>query len=212
MTASGIAAALGFRAHSGWAAAVAVSAAGDVISVHHRWRLELVEPGPGAVRQPFHDAEGEPLARAEAIVARSTAEARRLAVAGFEDVIGRLRARGLRPAGCGLLLASGRSLPDLPAILASHALIHAAEGELFREAIRRAAAECSLPVTAIAEREVWTALSEETGRPARDLQARVASLAKITGPPWRQDEKLATAAALLALAKVAPPPGGLTCA
>jgi len=43
-----------------------------------------------------------------------------------------LRGKGYRPVGSALLLASGRPLPKLETILASHALIHTADGEHFR--------------------------------------------------------------------------------
>ena len=94
--------------------------------------------------------------------------------------------------GCGLLLASGRPLPALPAILASHPLIHTAEGELFREALRVASAECGLQVTAVKERDLTSSIP-----PA--LQSNIQKLGSTIGPPWRQDEKFSAMAAWLAL-------------
>ena len=190
--------ALGVRTHSGWAAVVAVAAGDGGISVLHRSRMELVVPGPQAVRQPFHEAEGKPLVRARTIVGASTDLANRLAVEGLRAIRSELRGRG-RVTACGLLLASGRPLPDLPAILASHALIHAAEGELFREAIRRAARACRLGLTGVPEKQVWDRVSAALGRPAQSVQKQIAGLGKTVGKPWTQDEKLATAAAVLAL-------------
>jgi hypothetical protein len=43
----------------------------------------------------------------------------------------------------GILFRSGRSLPRLPAILRSHALIHTAEGEFFREVLLAVSAHCA---------------------------------------------------------------------
>jgi hypothetical protein len=192
---------LGFRAHSGWASVVALWAGNRELRVVHRGRLELVLPGPDAVRQPFHAAEGQSPERAAAIVGRSAEEARRLARDGIRELLRSLEASGCpAKAGC-LLLASGRVLPDLPAILASHALIHAADGELFRDAIRSAAADCGLPLIGAPEREVWTRASRELDCPPGRLQERIGALGKEIGPPWRQDEKLSAAAALLAMGK-----------
>jgi hypothetical protein len=47
-----------------------------------------------------------------------------------------------------LLLTSGRALPELKKILASHALIHSADGELFRDSLRAACGVCDVPVQA----------------------------------------------------------------
>jgi hypothetical protein len=92
-------------------------------------------------------------------------------------------------------------LPDLAAILRSHALIHTAEGEFFRDVLVHASEHCSLPVTKIKEREIWERGSKILGRSSADLQQQINGLGKSLGPPWRQDEKLASMAALIALAE-----------
>ncbi len=194
---------IGFRAHSGWAAVVALASRDEELRVLHRGRLELVRPGPDAVRQPFHAAEGESLESAADIVARSAGEARRLARDGLRELLRSLDAGGCAASRAALLIAAGRKLPDLPAILASHALIHAAEGELFRDAIRSAARDCGLSLIDVPEREIWTRASRERGCTPGQLQTQVGALGKEIGPPWRQDEKLSAAAALLALGKPA---------
>ena len=88
------------------------------------------------------------------------------------------------------MLGSGkRTLPNLEGILASHALIHTAEGEMFRDVLLWAARECGLKVTGVREREL-----------PPDSSQTVHSLGKLIGPPWTQDQKYATRAALAALA------------
>src|SRR5260370_11345929 len=91
-----------------------------------------------------------------------------------------------------LLLSSGRALPELDQILASHALIHTADGELFRDSLRAACAACNLPLQGIREKELFTAASSKARcvQPAAP-QRRIAALGKALGPPWSQDEKLA---------------------
>ena len=195
--AAGHEAALGFRAHSGWAALVAVAGpAGEPAAVLRR-RVELSRRTP---RQPFHAAEGRPFAEAEDLVRRATAEAAGLAEAAVRDAIAQLRDAGRAPVAGGLLLAAGRPLPGLREVLASHALIHAAEGELFRDVLRRATRGGGLRLVEVAERE----LEERAGRSLRlspkEIQGRLAEWGKALGPPWTQDEKRAALVAWLALA------------
>ncbi len=100
--------------------------------------------------------------------------------------------------GCGVLTASGRALPDLQSILASHALIHAAEGEFYRNAVARACEREKIAVSRVKEREVegWTA--SRVGE--KPLNSTIAAMGKALGPPWTADEKLATMVAWLVLA------------
>jgi hypothetical protein len=103
--------------------------------------------------------------------------------------------------GACVLRASGRPLPELAGILASHALIHTAEGELYRTALREACARCAVPETGISERALPAEASRALGRSPEDLQSRITGFGKVLGSPWRQDEKLSTLAAWLVLAR-----------
>src|SRR5260370_35600240 len=87
-------------------------------------------------------------------ISRMQAEARRLAYRAICDVQSELQKQGLKLTRCGLLLASGRVLPGLDKILASHALIHTADGDLFREALLRASARCCLRDVRIKEKSL----------------------------------------------------------
>ena len=193
--------ALGLRAHSGWATLVAVAGPPGSPSVVDRRRIELADASIEGSKQPYHEAEGKKPKEAERIVGRCIDSSRRLALEALRAARDELRGRDHDVAGCGLLLASGRPLPDdLHAILASHALIHAAEGEMFRDVLVRASEACALPVTGVRERDLLARAAEATGLPAPDLQRRVGEMGRALGPPWRQDEKLATLAAWLVLA------------
>jgi hypothetical protein len=151
-------------------------------------------------RQPYHAAENLPAARAEALVTRSLGAANALAQGAIAGAVKRLRASGREVAGAGLLLGSGRPLPgELAAILAAHPLIHTAEGEMYRAALRLACERASLPVVGIRERDVLTIASARQSLEPDVVRARVAALGKPLGPPWTQDHKLASLAAWLAL-------------
>lgn len=191
--------ALGLRAHSGWAALVAVAGTRKSIEVIDRRRVELADTAIPGSKQPYHAAEGLELKKAERIVDGCIGGARLLARQAFRAVIDDLRKKGHEAVGCGLLLASGRPLPALESILASHALIHTADGELFRNALVHASENCGLPVTRVRERELYARGAQELRVPAEELQRRVAELGRTIGPPWRQDEKLAALVGWLAL-------------
>jgi hypothetical protein len=166
-----------------------------------RRRLELADPAIAGSKQPYHEAEGRTAKEAERIVGRCMESSRALAREALGAALSTLRAQRHDVAGCGLLLASGRPLPDdLPAILASHALIHAAEGEMFRDVLARASEHFSLPVTGVRERDLLARAAEATGLPPAELPRRVGEMGRSLGPPWRQDEKLAALAAWLVLA------------
>ncbi len=101
---------------------------------------------------------------------------------------------------CGLLLASGRPLPVLEKVLASHALIHTADGELFREALLHASNRCGLGDFRIKEKELLDRAGQVFRAKPKEPMRRVTELGVALGSPWTQDEKFATLAAWLALA------------
>jgi hypothetical protein len=192
-------AAVGFRVHSGWAAMVVVCVERGEPVVLARKRVQLVETYTYAFRQPYHTAEKMPLVEARAFVARMRAEARRLAYRAIREVQSELQEAGMKLARCGLLLASGRPLPALEKIVASHALIHTADGELFREALLHASGRCGLCEFAIREKGLLERAGKVLREKPEELMRRVTALGKSVGAPWSQDEKFATIAAWLAL-------------
>jgi len=193
-------AAIGFRVHSGWAAMVAVSLEGSSPVVLHRRKLLLVKTFSYTFRQPYHTAEKMPLGDAAEFVRAVEKESQELALSGLRVLEKELDSVNYKIGGCALLLASGRKLPEFEKILASHALIHTADGELFRESIRQACTRAKLPLAAITERELLTAAATRLKKKPEFLNRRVTALGKSLGPPWTQDEKLATLAAWLTLA------------
>ncbi len=193
-------AALGFRVHSGWAALVAVSLEKGAPAVLARQRVHLVETFSYEFRQPYHTAEKMLQSQASDFISRMQAEARRLAYAAIGEIQSDLEEKGLKLTRCGLLLASGRPLPALEKILASHALIHTADGELFREALLHASARCGLRDFRIKEKELLDRAGQVLRLKGGDLMRRVTELGRPFGSPWSQDEKFATMAAWLALA------------
>jgi hypothetical protein len=193
-------AAVGFRTHSGWTALVVLSLTKDAPTLLARQRLHLVETFTYEFRQPYHTAEKMPLDEAQAFVSRVEAEAQSLAQRTIDELRKSLRAQGYELNRCGLVLASGRELPPLPQILASHALIHTADGELFRRAIIHASASSGLARATAKERDLLSETSRILRLKPNDLTRRIAELGRPLGPPWSQDEKFASLVAWLALA------------
>ncbi|MGH9368840.1 MAG: hypothetical protein ACRD3M_14340, partial [Thermoanaerobaculia bacterium] len=62
-----------------------------------------------------------------------------------------------------------------------------------------AAGKAKLPVTAVREKEIWERASAALLVSMGELRRRIAALGKPLGPPWTEDQKLATLAAWMAL-------------
>jgi hypothetical protein len=192
-------ASIGFRAHSGWAALIVVSAPPSTPQVLERRRIELCDARDARSKQPYHAAEPLEFAKAEKLINGCIASSQKLALQAVRAIVNDLGQQGTHVTGAAVLCASGRALPELKAILASHALIHAAEGEMFRDVLAYACEQCGLSVTRIREREVWGTTASCVGLSEVKLQQHLVRLGKLLGAPWTQDEKFATLAAWAAL-------------
>lgn len=198
-------AAIGMRMHSGWGALVAVCHHAGTIEILERRNVIVVAPGsPGTpetsgAKQPYHRAEGLELPKAEAFLAGCFAAAECLAIKAVEGVIGELRDRQYCVTGAAVLQASGRPLPSLAKILTSHAMIHAAEGEFFREVISKACRNLDLTVIGLRERDLDQCVQGAFGKASTQIKQQVSTLGRSLGPPWTEDQKTAALAALVLL-------------
>ena len=188
---------VGFRAHSGWTALVAVSLEKGVPTVLSRQRLQLVETFSFKFRQPFHTAETMRFEDANKFISAVRVAAEHIAYRSLHTVRLDLRKRGYQLDRVGLLLASGKPLPELEKILQSHALIHTADGELFRQVLRHASTRCGMQITCTKERGLLERCTEVFSLKPPELLRRVTELGRPFGSPWSQDEKFATLAAWL---------------
>jgi hypothetical protein len=194
-------AAVGFRVHSGWAAAVALCGPLDAPVVVDRRKIQLVKIFSYTFRQPYHTAEKMPRQDAIKFIRGVQSEAKRLALSALRSLQSDLAEGDFKIVRGALLLASGRALPALEQILASHALIHTADGELFRDSLHAACARLHLPVLGIREKELFATASKAFGIQPAELKRRIAAFGKSLGPPWSQDEKLAALGAWLSLSR-----------
>lgn len=183
-------AALGFRAHSGWAALVAVAGTIDAPRILDRRKIVIADPELPGSKQPYHAAAELPFSKAEAFVQSAIESSRALALEAMSVSMKALCAKGHEIAGCAVLLGSGKTLPALEKILAAHPLLHTAEGEMFRDVLQWAAQESQLPFLGVREKS-FAAVSLN----------KIDSLGKLIGPPWTQDQKYAALAAFTLLSK-----------
>ena len=157
--------ALGISPHTGWAACVVVGGSPAKPEIVEKRRIEILGD---AERFCFHRAAE--MKRSE--VERWLASVRKQALSNAKRALAPLVKSGV--VGCALVAKSTKVGP-LDEILASHAMLHTAEGCFFRDVLRAAV---PVPVTLVA--------------PA-SLDAD--SVGKISKPPWGKDQKLAALAA-----------------
>jgi hypothetical protein len=187
---------IGIRMHSGWGVLVTVNDAAEVID---RRRIVIVNEKARGGKMPFHYSEALGLPKAEPYLATYTAECDRLARQEMEKAFEDLKAREYQAIAAGLVLASGRALPNLSQILSSHPLIHTAEGELFRDVVRRACESLGIPVLGYRERDLPDQARELLADEAAKLIKKLTDAGKTLGPPWTADHKSAFLAACLSL-------------
>jgi len=172
--------ALGFLTHTGWASVVALS---DEPRVIHRGRIDMIS---GEDRFVYHAAEKLAPSIAEKRVLAAVNDARTRAREAIAEL-----AKEFAVTACGVIVGRMQTLPRLDAILRSHAMIHTAEGVLYRNLLLEAARELGIETLAIPN----TDMSKHRDR------KRIDALGKSLGPPWGKDQKESAMAAWLALGR-----------
>jgi len=192
--------ALGFKAHSGWAALVALGERNGELEVAERNRIELVEPGDAEwAKNPYHAAEGLGPEQAREIVKRAIDGARRMAARELRAAVARLGRADHQVVACAVLVGAGMPDWSVDEILAVHFRMHKAEGELFRDVLVRAAEPCELAVARVPEKQLDAHAAKALGISAAVFRTRLATLGRSVGAPWGKDQKDAALAAWIAL-------------
>jgi hypothetical protein len=168
--------------------------------VLERRRVSVVDGKIAGHAQPYHFAREQPLPEAKQHIARCAAASLSLAQAGLREVVEKL-SREHPVKGAAVILGSGRPLPELERILASHPLIHTAEGEFFRKAFAEACEALGIAVTGIREKDLEQRAQAVFKKSAAALPEKLAAAAKHLGPPWSQDQKSAALAAAVVLGR-----------
>jgi hypothetical protein len=202
---------VGVRTHSahgseegGWATYVVLGGQASEPRILFRGRMELCDSKVEGSNQPFHRAgvtfpfhRCKPMdfEASEAFVARCRKSSQRLAGRTMEEIdsnFGALKA-------CFILTGPKRPLPPLREILASHGMMHAAEREFFRDAVRDAVVQEGVAAEMVREKDL-PALAKRLPGTEASRRNTLKAFGKQVGSPWAQDEKLAATAAWLGLA------------
>jgi hypothetical protein len=191
---------VGFSPHSGWAAAIVLAGPVAQPVLVDRRRVVLAEPDDPVGKQPFHAAEELPLAQATRLVDRCVADSRKRAQRELARLATDLGAGGYVLRAGGLCGKEPRPLGSLAAILASHALIHAAEGEMFRDVLREAGDAQRFPLVSVPEREVEARCAKAIALPVDRIRTHLVAMGRAAGPPWTKDQKIAALLAWTSLA------------
>lgn len=185
--------------HSGWGVLVVVSNDSGRLNVVERRRIEVIDGKSARKKQPYHFAKNLALGAAEKYIANCAVDSERLASESIQNLIEELRDGDYAVKTCAVVLASGRPLPSLSEILASHPLIHTAEGEFFRRAVWTACEKRKIQVSGVRERDLEAQAKSVLGKSATAAVKTILQTGKSIGPPWTQDHKSAALAAWIAL-------------
>jgi hypothetical protein len=190
--------ALGVARHNGWAWFVTVASRGSDFEVVDRRRVEFIDDDQP--KQPYHH---------EALRI-SPSDAKRL-LDGVHDSVRRCTARALSET-LGALGAHGevdvlavdgpprRPVPDdLEEILASHQIVHTADGEMYRSILVAEAIAAGLGVFEAPRGKAFSIAADALGQTAMQVEALTGDLGKPLGTPWRKEHRTATAIAITAL-------------
>jgi hypothetical protein len=192
--------ALGWKAHSGWAALVGLGGEARAPRLVERARVALVPEDAPFAKAPYH-AGSEAGDAAREIAERGVEVVQREAPRAVRDVVRRCEAAGYTVCGCGVLVGTGMPPWTTEEILAVHFRMHKAEGELFRQALAAGAQACGLALTTLPDAAAREAAARALALPRQALDRMLAALGEQAGPPWGRDQKDAAAAALVALAR-----------
>ena len=182
---------VGFRAHTGWAAAVVVTG-GDWPTVIDRRRIAY-EPSAG--RFLYHQASEMGAVKGENLVTMGRRQALRAARRAIKDLIADLASRYFKVAVAAIPAGNTKLPNSLTEILAAHSRIHAAEGAFYRETLADACQALGLSVYRPPERDLSSVVSARTKLDTTQIAFRIREMGKEFGPPWSEDQKVAALAA-----------------
>jgi hypothetical protein len=184
-------AAFGFCAHSGWAAMIVLGGAPAGPRVLARSRVALIDDRDTESKQPYHAVEFLCLEEATGRLRGYLEVATAMAHAAIETQCAAVTRLGYEPKIVGIIESAGRKPSSLSSILKSHALIHAAEGDHFRNALSAAAEGQGLGVRRIQARVLEDHAVKLLRLPVKAMLDTVNSWGRQIGPPWGADQKKA---------------------
>jgi hypothetical protein len=189
-------AALGFKPRTGRAVLVALAGDFQEPRVIERAEIALLPAGEFA---PYHVAAELDPGVAASHVKGSLERAQRLAITAVRDYARRCIESGYDLNGCAVLVGTGMPAWSVHEILAVHARMHKAEGEMFRSVLIEAVRACGYELTTLPDKTALDSAAQKLGITRARLDTCLARLGRAAGPPWAQYQKEAAVAALVAL-------------
>jgi hypothetical protein len=166
-----------------------------------RGRAELGDPAGRVRRNAYQAARGLEPAEAAALVEAAERIAAEQAAAALERTLRQATDEGAVVRSCAVVVGTSAGEARLETILASHALVHAAEGRLYQGALLKSAESRGLDTIAVPKRSIWERGESALGVAEDELRHWIDQLRRKVGPPWAEDQKLAALAAWIALAR-----------
>lgn len=180
---------------SGWAAAVRLDGPAEAPRLALCRAIELSDPKAPETRQPYHAAFGT-LEEDAAVVERRARTVRRVAAESVRDLLG--AGRDLPGSIRSAALVVGSEV-DPASIANPHIRAHALEGQLFRSVLEDALVSHGISCRIVLEREAYARAAAVLGWAEDEIKRAVTALGRALSGPWRAEQKLAAAAALIAL-------------
>lgn len=197
MPATPSSAVLGFRPHTYWTAAIALAGEPQSPRVLQRRRIDFAS---GDERGVYHRIETMAADAAEAWIARVWSACEADARRGVGELIKDLADRGVT-LGVAVVPIGRAKAPDRwEDIIKSHSHMHAAEGDFYRGVVASACTNLGLEVRRVVERDLPGQVGKRLRIDGPALALQLKSFGAALGPPWTEDQKLATLAAWSCLA------------
>jgi hypothetical protein len=157
--------------------------------------IDLFDPRSPETRQPYHAAAGQLETDAKKTNRRRNT-VRRIAKQSVTNLLTDYRRKGYAIARGFLVVGSQFD----PATIANpHIRAHALEGQLFRSALERALNGHGIRTAVLLERAAYDKAATQLKKSSVDVQRAIQNLGRVTGGPWRAEQKFAALAAWVAL-------------
>lgn len=188
---------LGFRPHTYWTAAVALAGEPDAPHVIERRKIVFAA---GQERFVYHRVAEMDAPAAAGVIARVRSATVVSAARGIAELAAAVGEAGFAVRLAVVPIGRARTEPTFADIVRSHTAIHAAEGDFYRDVVAQACGGLGLDVSRLSERDLLLEASRILGVHAITLESRLRMMGHDLGPPWSEDQRLATLAAWIGIA------------
>jgi hypothetical protein len=190
--------AVGVARHNGWAWFVTVASRGTDFDVVDRRRVELVDADQP--KQPYHhDALRTSAVEAKRLLDAVHKSVHRCTARALSETLNALADQG----DIDVLAIDGpprRPVPErLEDILASHQIVHTADGEMYRSIVVEEAIALGLGVFEAPRGQAFPLAADALGQTLTEVETLTRELGKPLGAPWAKEHRAATAIAVTAL-------------